>query len=287
MVHTIWKKLAGFRQDAHGIVLILTALLILPFIILLGVAVDVGHLFVVKNQLAAAIDAAALSAAKSPSLTDAQAQAQVQAFINANFSSQNQISVSNLTINRANNNTRVDVTATATVNTYFVEVIGYNTLSTTIHSQALAAQNHLEVVLVLDNTGSMSRTYGSSSGIDGLKTAATTLVNTLFDNDPTGAYVKIGVVPFTDTSAPNMPMSPGSITAMPPGRCPGSISMCRQGPGSSPLRAAWLLQRGSHPGPGPAVCVLAQSLTISKKPRHLPAIPPRFSRRSSRPTSPT
>ena len=199
MVHTIWKKLTGFRRDAHGIVLILTALLILPFIILLGVAVDVGHLLVVKNQLAAAIDAAALSAAKSPSLTDAQAQAQVQAFINANFSSQNQISVSNLTINRANNNTQVDVTATATVNTYFVEVIGYNTLSTTIHSQALAAQNHLEVVLVLDNTGSMSRTYGSSSGIDGLKTAATTLVNTLFDDDPTGTYVKIGVVPFTDT----------------------------------------------------------------------------------------
>ena len=63
-------------------------------------AVDVGHLLVVKNQLIAAIDAAALSAAKNPSLTDAQAQAQVQAFIDANFSSQNKISVSNLTINR-------------------------------------------------------------------------------------------------------------------------------------------------------------------------------------------
>ena len=199
MVHTIWKKLNGFRQDAHGIVLILTALLILPFIILLGVAVDVGHLLVVKNQLIAAIDAAALSAAKNPTLTDAQAQAQVQAFINANFSSQNQISVSNLTISRVNNNAQVDVTATATVNTYFVEVIGYNTLSTTIHSQALAAQNYLEVVLVLDNTGSMGDTYGSSSGIDGLKTAATTLVNTLFANDPTGTHIKIGIVPFTDT----------------------------------------------------------------------------------------
>ncbi len=199
MFHTLRKQLASFRRDAHGIVLILTALLILPFIVLLGVAVDIGHILVVKNQLIAAIDAAALSAAKNPTLTDAQAQAQVQAFINANFSSQNQISVSNLKITRANNNTQVDVTASATVGTYFAEVIGYNTLSTTIHSRALAAQNHLEVVLVLDNTGSMSSMYGATTGIQGLQNAATTLVNTLFVNDPTKQYVKIGVVPFTDT----------------------------------------------------------------------------------------
>ena len=209
MFHIILRKLALFRQDAHGIVLILTALLIVPFIVLLGVAVDVGHLLVVKNQLIAAIDAAALSAAKNPTLTDAQAQAQVQAFINANFSSQNHITVSNLIISRTNSNAQVDVTASATVNTYFAEAIGYNTLSTTIHSQALAAQNHLEVVLVLDNTGSMSNTYGSTTGIQGLKTAATTLVDTLFASDPTGQYVKIGVVPFTD----NVNVGTGYATA--------------------------------------------------------------------------
>ena len=123
-----------------------------------------------KISSAQRLDAAALSAAKNPNLTDAQALAQVQAFINANFSSQNQITVSNLTINRTNNNAQVDVTASATVNTYFAEVIGYNTLSTTVSSEALAAQNHLEVVLVLDNTGSMSSMYGSTTGIQGLKT---------------------------------------------------------------------------------------------------------------------
>ena len=203
MFHIILRKLARFRRDVHGIVLILTALLILPFIVLLGVAVDVGHLLVVKNQLIAAIDAAALGAAKNPNLTDAQAQAQVQSFINANFSSQNNISVSNLTINRIidniNSKTKVDVTATATIGTSFAQVIGYDTLSTTIHSQALAAQNYLEVVLVLDNTGSMSSMYGTTTGIQGLQTAATTLVNTLFASDPAGKYVKIGIVPFTDT----------------------------------------------------------------------------------------
>ena len=186
MFHIIMRKLALFRRDVHGIVLVLTALLILPFIVLLGVAVDVGNLLVVKNQLSAALDAAALSAAKNPSLTDVQAQALVQAFLNANFSSQNQITVSNLTINRSNNNAQVAVAATATVNTYFAEVLGYDTLSTTVSSQAAGSQKQLEVVLVLDNTGSMSNMYGSTTGIQGLKNAATTLVNTLFANDPTG-----------------------------------------------------------------------------------------------------
>jgi Flp pilus assembly protein TadG len=44
MFDTLWEQLASFRREAHGVVLILTALLILPFIVLLGVAVDVGHI---------------------------------------------------------------------------------------------------------------------------------------------------------------------------------------------------------------------------------------------------
>ena len=57
----------------------------------------------------------------------------------------------------------------------------------------------MEVVLVLDNTGSMGSQYGSTTGIVGLQNAATTLVNTLFAADPNKQYVKIGIVPFTDS----------------------------------------------------------------------------------------
>ena len=200
MVHIILRKVADFKSDTNGIVLILVAFLIVPFLILLGMAVDVGRLLVVENRLFSAVDAAALDLARNPSLTNATAETNlVNAFVSAVVPSQNGATLSQPTIVRSNNNMTVDVTVAATINTSFAQVIGVNTLTTTVHSQAMAAQNYLEVALVLDNTGSMSSTYGSTTGIQGLQNAATTLVNTLFANDPTGQYVKIGVVPFTDT----------------------------------------------------------------------------------------
>ena len=192
-------KLCAFRAGTRGIVLYLVALLMIPFVALIGVAVDVGQLLLVKNQLASAIDAAALDIGANPGLTQAQAQAQAQAYINANFSTQYPsatISVSPPVMT----STTVGITATATINTVFIRILGssYNTLSANVSTQVALAQNYLEVVLVLDNTGSMASMYGSMPGIQGLRLAASTLVNTLFAADPAQKYVKIGVVPFTE-----------------------------------------------------------------------------------------
>jgi Flp pilus assembly protein TadG len=164
------------------------------------VAVDLGQLLIVKNQLSAAIDAAALDIGANSGLSNSQASAQAQAFVNANFSTQNSATLTNLSVtqNTTASPPTVSITATATVNTSFVQIIGYNTLSTTVSTQVTLAQQYLEVALVLDNTGSMLQVYGGETGIQGLKDAATTLVNTLFASDPTGQYVKIAVVPFTD-----------------------------------------------------------------------------------------
>ncbi len=194
-------KLSVFKADTRGIVFYLVALLLVPLVTLLGVAVDAGQLLVVKSQLASAIDAAALDIGANPAWTQAQAQSQAQAFVNANFSTQN-ASVTLTSLGVTQNTTAtppsVTVTATATMNTAFLQIVGYKTLSTTVSSTVTTAQNYLEVVLVLDNTGSMSTVYGSETGIQGLKAAATALVNTLYAADPTNKYVKIGVVPFTD-----------------------------------------------------------------------------------------
>jgi hypothetical protein len=51
----------------------------------------------------------------------------------------------------------------------------------------------LEVVLVLDNTGSM----GSSGKIEALKSASTELVKILFGDQTNPDYLKIGLVPFS------------------------------------------------------------------------------------------
>ncbi len=107
----ILKSMLRVERDEKGIVLILTALLIVPFVVLLGVATDVGRLLVVKNQLATVVDAAAIALAKKPSLTDQTAeQTLVNAFRDADFSSQTGITFTTPTVQRSNNNLTVDVT---------------------------------------------------------------------------------------------------------------------------------------------------------------------------------
>lgn len=201
MRQRIYRKLSMFCPYEQGIVLYLVALLMVPFILLLGVAVDLGQILVIKNQLQSAIDAAALEIAANPTWPQAQAQSQAQNYVNANFSTQYSsatLTSLQVTINDAASPPTVNITASASVSTYLLPVAGYNKLSTKVSTQATIAQNYMEVVLVLDNTGSMNQVYGSETGIQGLRDAATELVNTLFASDPTHTYVKVAVVPFTD-----------------------------------------------------------------------------------------
>ncbi len=196
MFRSIVKTASGFSKDEHSVIAVLFAILILPLLSVMAIAVDYGEYLVLKQQLQNAVDAAALDIGQQPSLSDAAAKSQVQAFIAANYPNLSVIATLQTPV-VARTATSVTVTATASMKTNFLQVIGYSTLGVTVSSQVAVNQNKLEVVLVLDNTGSMNQYYGGSTGIAGLQTAATTLVNTLFANDPTGQYVKIAVVPFT------------------------------------------------------------------------------------------
>lgn len=196
MFDRLFPRLRAFGGDRRGVALLLFAVLLVPFMLLIGVAIDVGHILSAKVRLQAALDASALYIASNPAMTDAQAQAYANAYISANLLAQTDATLSSAVIVTRVNNT-VTVTGTASVNTTFLQFSGYNTLKAGWSSTATTAQNYLEVALVLDNTGSMRDPAGSITKIQGLKNAATALTNTLFANDPTGQYVKIGIVPFT------------------------------------------------------------------------------------------
>jgi Flp pilus assembly protein TadG len=198
MFDRLFLRMRAFGGDRRGVALVLFVILTVPMMLLIGVAIDVGHVLAAKVRLQAALDAAALYIASNPSMTGTQAQNYANAYVSANLLAQSDATLSSpVTVTRVNNT--VTVTGTANVNTTFLQFSGYNTLSAGVSSTATSAQNNLEVALVLDNTGSMNQMYGNQTGIAGLQAAATALVNTLFASDPTGQYVKISVVPFTDT----------------------------------------------------------------------------------------
>jgi len=195
MFQSIVKKALSFRKDDRGVIAMLFAILILPLLTVVAVGVDLSEFLVMKQELQAAVDAAALNVGQSPTLSNSAAATQAQAFISANYPNLSVIAtLKSLTVTQSTS--AVIVTANASMNTNFLQIIGYRTLGVTVSSQVSFAQNKMEVVLVLDNTGSMSQNYGSMTGIAGLQAAAT-LVNTLFAGDPTGQYVKVAVVPFT------------------------------------------------------------------------------------------
>ncbi|WP_293423943.1 vWA domain-containing protein [Phreatobacter sp.] len=90
------------------------------------------------------------------------------------------------------NKREVTLEAAGSVETLFMQLAGYHRLSYKVNANAIRALNgSTELVLVLDNTWSMSGTK-----LAALKTSAEELVTTLW-RDPT-VDIRIGVVPYAD-----------------------------------------------------------------------------------------
>jgi Flp pilus assembly protein TadG len=151
-----------------------------------------------RNNLQDALDAAALAVAHLPSnSSQATITATAQAWLNANTRN---TSLGAVTLTTTMGTQQVDLVASSTINTMLGSLGSFGGLSqlpVTAHSTVKWGLNHIELALVLDNTGSMSQDNKLSS----LQSAASSLVDTLSasatqSGDPNA--LKIGVVPFSD-----------------------------------------------------------------------------------------
>jgi Flp pilus assembly protein TadG len=194
MIRIGLRRLGQFRRDENGVVLILFILMFVPILLVVAVAVDYSQVLVIKRQLTGAVDAAALTVAQMPDLDDEEARAKAENFIRAHYPDASIGSLMSFNVVRSSGT--VDVTAAAEMPTSFLRIAGQDKLEVTVSSRAMMHQSKLEIVMVLDNTGSMDDKVNGVRKMDALKTAANTLVTTLFGNAAESAYVKIGLVPF-------------------------------------------------------------------------------------------
>jgi Flp pilus assembly protein TadG len=185
------RILRRFHRDERGVVLILTVLLLVPLLLIVAVVVDYSQTLVVKRQLTSAVDAAALSLGAQTNLDDAEAEEVAETFIKANYP---EIIGSLKTFSVSRDGEFIDISATAELDTAFMHIAGFDKLTITVENRIVRKENKLEVVMVLDNTGSMR-----GAKIDALKVAATTMVDTLFGGEDSSDAVKVGLVPFTAT----------------------------------------------------------------------------------------
>jgi len=187
------RFLARFAAAKRGNVAMIFALSLLPFLILAGLAIDFGRAILVRERLGHAVDAAILAVGASPQLTDAQAQQFGEDFFHANFDNNGLGAGFDIRVTVLDDVVHMD--ARATLPTTLLAIIGQTEIVVSQEAEAIRGGTDLELVLVLDNTGSMDGTK-----ITALRTAAENAVDIIFaagGSDPNA--VKIALVPFAAT----------------------------------------------------------------------------------------
>lgn len=183
--------LRGLWSDRSGGVAILFGLFAIVLIGFIGLAIDYTRASRVAMDAQASLDAAALAAARAKSMNQGDPETVADQFFNANFVIKNDV-VSYAVATAVDEGIRqVTVSATAKMRTYFARVFGFNDVDLNLRASSTYGVTTSELVLVLDNTGSMA-----GAKLDALKAAATGLVDTIYAVPNADANVRIGLVPF-------------------------------------------------------------------------------------------
>lgn len=163
-----------FQRRERGSVIIIVAFMLLVIIGFAGLAIDGGRSYGVKAQLSAASDAAALAGAQGLTVGAnqaqriANAQANAARFFTLNYPADFQMSTVyapvTTVVPEGNGQWRVTVNARATTPNVFMNALGF--ASNEIRSISQTVRKDLDVVMVLDSSGSIG------SALPTLKTAA-------------------------------------------------------------------------------------------------------------------
>ena len=181
-------SLRRLRHDRRGSVAIILAVSLVPIILAVGLSIDIGRAYIVKQQLLRAADATALAVASAyGNGTDSDTVA--QNFFNANYPTSKLGTPGQPSVTVTDE--LVTVATSATLETTFMKIAGLDTITVNATSEVSRETTGLELVMVLDNTGSMS----SSSKLTTMQSAAVALVESLIEGT-TSDTVKIGLVPF-------------------------------------------------------------------------------------------
>lgn len=178
-----------FRRDKRGNVAIMFALSLIPLLGAVGAAVDYSRIAQVRTKLGDALDAGVLALGTQTTMVDAKAKATVTSWMDAHMDG---IPYTLTSLTQAGG--KITGTASADVEMTLARVMGVNEVTVDVKSQVLKTVGKIELVLVLDNTGSMKGTKIST-----LKTAAVSLVDSLSTSSTSPDNFRIGLVPFSQT----------------------------------------------------------------------------------------
>ena len=193
MLRASERSLRSFAQDARGNIAILFGVALIPLMLGVGLAVDYGRALMVRERMADAADAAALAIGSWPGLTQAELTTKAQQFFNANYPPSAIGTVGTLNVAFAGDDIKVSVSGA--VPTTFMQLANVDTVDIGVTSTVTKKERNIELVLVLDTTGSMD----SGGKMSAMQSAAKKMVQILFEGKSTSDTLKIAVVPFSAT----------------------------------------------------------------------------------------
>jgi len=186
------------RSTASGQTLPLVVVFLLTLLLFCGAVIDIGNAYRVKQALQASADAAVSAGAGN--LPNTAAANTAAHNLSAENTGKNRIPgvpnvAANITLdcstspNFCNPANTVHITETANIPTYFLRLIGINSITESVHAQACSPCGGLplDVMIVLDRTGSMS---GSK-----ITNAKNGILSFLTGMDPTIDNVGLVVLP--------------------------------------------------------------------------------------------
>lgn len=189
-----FRLIEDFKSDQRGAFAVLFGLLSIVLVAVAGAVVDFTSLQLSRGRAQEALDAAAL--ALQPKIyteTDSEIKQQALALVTERLGDKSvKVKLEQATTDTTTGTLHLQ--AQIIVPTTFVGLVGVPDIPARLVAEATRKKLHVEVGMVLDNSGSM----GSYSRMDNLKQAAKAAVNDLFDGATSDTSVYIGIVPFTE-----------------------------------------------------------------------------------------
>lgn len=202
LIRDIWCGVRKLLRDQRGNAMMLTAAAIVPVIGIVGSGIDIGRGYLAELRLQQACDAGVLAGRRymGVSAYSEQAEAEAAKMFEFNypdgFYGSEDISFSSEPSGKSD----VVGNATARLPTALMYIFGFDNFNLSVDCAAKLEISNLDIMLVLDVTGSMKDPgTGSQPRIDELKEASMTFFDTLTSAEKGDGRLRIGVVPYSST----------------------------------------------------------------------------------------
>lgn len=198
-MHAFIALLKRFHSDERGIFAVIFGVMALVLVALAGAAVDYTSMETARTRAQIALDSAALGLGPKiyeDDVTEEELIADAQAVVRERLANVPQVIV-NVTAAEINDDAgTLRLTGDVTVPMAFVQLVGIQTLTAGIVSEATKGSINLEVAVALDVTYSMGPNDGEDM-IPSLEAAISSLIDKVVKEDQDPTYSKMAIVPYS------------------------------------------------------------------------------------------